>query len=395
MRIMRAARVWLLAGAAALSAAACGCGGCRSQTDYPPNLAFPPRADRLVLKSPEQQPVRLNEPGKLEADLAALDAVGGKTVDPASLPAEPRAALDAVLKDSFGTPAVPTITLANDAEVGAAVERLKLSGAHLAEGGRLYRRHCLQCHNLSGDGRGTAGFTVPFPRDYRRGAFKFVTSGEGGKPRRADLLRTLAEGLKGTPMPAFSLLPEGERDLMAGYVTYLALRGQVEFESLAALASGEPNDPGARLKAALAEWEKAESAPPLPASPDDGEPGSPTHLAAVARGHALFVAKPDPTAKVDNSCISCHGEYGRKPLLRYDVWGTVAKPADFTQPGLKGGSRPEDVFARIRFGIAPVGMPAHPELTDRQVWDLVRFVRSAPYMRELPPEVRAAVYPTP
>jgi hypothetical protein len=25
----------------------------------------------------------------------------------------------------------------------------------------------------------------------------------------------------------------------------------------------------------------------------------------------------------------------------------------------------------------------------------VRFVRSAPYMRELPPEVRAAVYPTP
>jgi hypothetical protein len=38
-------------------------------------------------------------------------------------------------------------------------------------------------------------------------------------------------------------------------------------------------------------------------------------------------------------------------------------------------------------------MPAHPELTDRQVWDLVRFVKSVPYPRELPPEVLGAVYP--
>ena len=84
-------------------------------------------------------------------------------------------------------------------------------------------------------------------------------------------------------------------------------------------------------------------------------------------------------------------------MLRYDVWGTVAKPANLTEPHLKAGKESADLYARVRFGIAPVGMPAHPpaKYSDRDVWDLVRFVQSAPYRDRLPPEVRAAVYPNP
>jgi mono/diheme cytochrome c family protein len=327
----------------------------------------------------------MNTAGKRDEEIAALDAQGGRTVDPASLSAEPRAALDNFLKDTFGTPAEP-------ADISAP---LKLTKAHLIEGGKLYKRHCLDCHNLSGDGRGAKSgqFVVPFPRDYRQGAFKFVTSGEGMKPRRADLLRTIHEGLRGTAMPAFSLLQEGERDLLAGYVMYLSIRGQVEFESLRALVENQPNDPAARLKAVIGEWEKAEAAPPLPVPADDGEPGGPQFNDAVTRGYKLFTAKREG----DRSCIECHGDFGRKPELRYEVWGTVARPANFTEPGLKGGTRPEDVYARIRFGIPSTGMPAHPlpKYSDRDVWDLVRFVTSAPYPVRLPPDVRAAVYPNP
>ena len=76
-------------------------------------------------------------------------------------------------------------------------------------------------------------------------------------------------------MPSFSLLQEGERDLLAGYAMFLSIRGQVEFESLRAMIEGQPNDPAARLKAIVAEWEKAGAAPPLPAEPNDGEPESP------------------------------------------------------------------------------------------------------------------------
>jgi len=383
-------RLWAVLAVIALSAAGCG-----SIPDYPANLSFPSRSDRLVLKSPESVPPGLNTAGKLDDELARLDSLGGKTAEPGSLPLETRTAIDRFLRETFGTPSAPTIT--GDADTTATAERLGLTTESLNQGGKLYLRHCLQCHNLSGDGRGPAGlWVVPFPRDFRRGEFKFTTTGSG-KPRRADLMRTLTQGLiKGTAMPAFGLLPDGERDLLARYASYLAIRGQVETRTLTAtVGASSPGDATSQartqLGVALAEWEQAEKAPAIvPVAPDDGEPQSATHGEAVRRGFTLF------TAKADNSCITCHAEFGRKPLLRFDVWGLVAQPADFTALTLKGSTRPEDVFARIRGGIPAVGMPAHPEFTDRQVWDLVRFVRAVPFSVQLPESplnVRAAVYP--
>lgn len=357
-------------------------GGCGSPVvHYPAQLVFPPRADRLVLQLPAQPPLKENTAGRLDDEIAALDALGGRTVEPQSLAEAERNALNQYLTASFGTPAAPqTIS-----------ESLKLTRDHLLEGARIYKTKCFDCHNLTGDGRGAKSgqFIVPFPRDYRQGAFKFVTSGEGMKPRRSDLLRTIHYGLPGTAMPAFSLLEPGERDLLAGYVMFLSLRGQIEFEGLRALAEGRPFQPAERLAALLREWEHADATPPLPSPPDDGDYESPRFHDAVRRGYRLF------TAKTENSCISCHEDFGRKPVLRYDVWGTVAKPANFTETTLKGGKDPQDVYARIRFGIAPVGMPAHPpsKYTDREVWDLVRFVTSIPYPVRLPPDVRDAIYP--
>jgi mono/diheme cytochrome c family protein len=359
-----------------------GCGGCNQKPDYPANLTFPPRTDRLVLKLPDNPAPAMNTAGHRDEEIALLDALGGRTVDPTTTPADRRDALNAFLQEKFGTPAEPKDVAAN----------LRLTAMHLAEGSRLFKRHCLDCHGLTGDGRGakSGAFVVPFPRDYRQGVFKFTTSGDV-KPRRADLLRTLHDGLKGTAMPSFALLQEGERDLLAGYVVYLSIRGQVEFDSLRALTEGQASDPAARLDAVVKEWEKADAAPALPAPPDDGDPGSPKFEEAVRRGHALFLAK------TNDSCVTCHTDYGRKPILRFDVWGTVAKPADLTQPNLKGGTKPEEIYARIRYGIPAVGMPAHdpPKYTDRQVWDLVRFVTSAPYQVKLPKDVRDAVYPPP
>jgi mono/diheme cytochrome c family protein len=373
-----------------LALTAAGCAG--PAPEYPSTLSFPSRADRLVLKTPESAPPGPNAAGERDEEIARLDAVGGKTVDPALVPNDARLSLNRFLKDALGTPAAPK--LGTDPDAVAAAERIGLTPDKLAEGSALFRRNCQTCHNLTGDGRGPAGSVVPFPRDFRRGEFKFTSTGTP-KPRRADLLRTIAEGLKGTAMQSFGQLPEGDRDLMARYATYLSVRGEVEFHTLAAALGGGTPDAGAfaaaKLKAILAEWEKAENAPPpagISPAPDDGEAGkSDAHAAAVRRGYQLFVAK------ADNSCITCHADFGKKPVLRYDVWGTVVKPADFTATTLKGGTRPEDVFARVRGGIPAVGMPAHPELTDRQVWDLVRFVRSAPYPRELPEDVRAVVHP--
>ncbi|MCS6864293.1 MAG: c-type cytochrome [Gemmataceae bacterium] len=369
--------------AALLAAVPIGTGCGTPAANYPAQLVFPPRSDRLVLQLPMQPPPKENTAGRLDEEIAALDAYGGRTVEPRSLAETARNALDQFLTETFGTPAEPRTISAT----------LKLTREHLLEGGRLYKTKCFDCHNLTGDGRGAKSgqFVVPFPRDYRQGAFKFVTSGAGLKPRRADLLRTIHNGLPGTAMPPFSLLQPGERDLLAGYVMFLSIRGQIEFEGLCAIAEGRSFQPAERLAALVREWEAADAAPPLPSPPDDGDYESPTYHEAVRRGYQLF------TAKRENSCISCHEDFGRKPVLRYEVWGTVAKPANFTETTLKGGKEPHDVYARIRFGIAPVGMPAHPpsQYTEREVWDLVRFVTSIPYPVRLPPDVRDAIYPNP
>jgi mono/diheme cytochrome c family protein len=377
-----------------LAAAVSGCAG---KPDYPPDLTFPPRADRLVLRVPtDRQPTATGEPGKLDAELAGLDALGGKTADPNAIADPHRRALDAFLADTFGTPAAPELK-GEDAAAG----RLGLTPEKLTEGGKLFRRHCLQCHGLSGDGRGPTGLWIyPHPRDFRRGSFKFVLTGDGLKPRRPDLVRTIREGLRGSAMPAFALLAESEQELLAGYAVYLSIRGQVEFQTLAALATAAENETEVeadvagyargRLKHVLGEWEKAEAAaaPPAPSiAGDDAGKQAPEYLDSVRRGHALFTA-PGQTA-----CITCHEDFGRKPTFRYDVWGTVVRPADLTAGMYKGGNRPEDLASRIRFGISPSGMPAHASLSDAQLADLVRFVRALPYPRELPPDVRSKVYP--
>ena len=87
---------------AAVIATAAILSGCGQSPDYPPDLTFPTRDDRLVLRTPaDRQPTGPGETGKLDAELAALDQLGGRTVDPASAPAEHRAALDRFLTDTF------------------------------------------------------------------------------------------------------------------------------------------------------------------------------------------------------------------------------------------------------------------------------------------------------
>ena len=52
----------------------------------------------------------------------------------------------------------------------------------------LYRKHCVHCHGITGDGRGpTALFLNPYPRDYRPGVYKFKSTYNPAKPTDDDL----------------------------------------------------------------------------------------------------------------------------------------------------------------------------------------------------------------
>src|SRR4029077_19002636 len=80
-------------------------------------------------------------------------------------------------------------------------------------------------------------------RDYRQGLFKFMSVDQtaGPKPpRRDDLVRVLHQGVEGTAMPSFALLPAADLQDLVSYVIHLSMRGKVEFD---AIVSGFDYDP--------------------------------------------------------------------------------------------------------------------------------------------------------
>lgn len=374
--------------------------GCGSQP-YPDNLAYPARTDLIVVKPPEANPDGPAAAGHLDAFLAQTNGRGGKAYDPAAISQEKRNQLQAALQHAFGTPATPVVR-SDDGDAQWFANHLQLQPERLAEGSKLYRRHCLQCHGLTGDGRGPTGLWVyPLPRDYRQGIFKYVSSNGSAarKPAKADLQRTLLHGIERTSMPKFDLLPDNERNSLIDYVVHLSVRGEVEYRVMRSLLSDTDEPPDDDLKREVAtvmrtllrQWVEADQdrlAPttfPTPATAD--ERLTPEYLESVRRGYQLFTQQM-------TGCITCHEDYGRQAKYRYDNWGTVVKPLDLVEGAYRGGKTPTDLFYRIRGGIGPSGMPAAATLSEQQVWDLVHFVMALPYPKALPPDIRGRVYPS-
>lgn len=409
------ARFLIVAGCLTLGLAVAGCD---TKSRYPKNLRYPARTDPLVADEPKAVDIRtpLPSPGSGDEGLKrGVEAQLFKTIDPAEVKADDRASLNQALDEIFGTPTFPTVepgdaankddfnTIAGSqyAAFGAKdddIDALGLDPYTLYHGSKLYRRHCLHCHGVPGDGRGPTGPWVdPHPRDYRQGVFKFISTSTdvvGRKPRREDLYRTLEKGIDGTSMPAFGLLPRKELDQLVSYVIHLSLRGQVEFDTIKALTvSRDQLEGGDARKFAYkqtgiltAQWAVSNagkpSEPPAYAVKDD------ELQASIRRGYFLFIDKDK------GNCASCHVDYGRQSAYRYDAWGTFVRPRNLTDPQYRGGRRPIDLYWRINGGIGPSNMPQLPTaIQAAEKWDLVNFVQHVPYPQMLPEDVRKAVYP--
>jgi mono/diheme cytochrome c family protein len=267
----------------------------------------------------------------------------------------------------------------------------------------LYRQHCVHCHGVTGDGLGpTAGFLNPYPRDFRRGIFKYVsTDPQSGtsKPSRHDIRSVLERGIPGTSMPSFALLPPEQLDALTEYVRYLSMRGEVE--TLVREVYVIPGDEltwddvtDYELPDAAERWADAadgDSALEIPERPEGL-----THEESVALGKDLFLN--NKTAQ----CANCHGAYALGdglPEPHYDEWNKPKlqdpddyslpiqslKPRNLRTPLYRGGQSPADLYRRIALGIPGSGMPAFGQsLTPEQIWALVDYVRTLPYEGHAP-----------
>jgi len=198
-----------------------------------------------------------------------------------------------VLKDRCGTLQSPKL-LGNP----------EIKASHLRHGEAVFSRYCVSCHGVTGDGNGVAAkYMVPKPRDYRPGTFKFTSTTYGSKPLREDVVRTVKRGIRGTSMPAFSLLPPVDLDAVVDYVLVLTHRGELETQlAEEAEFNGSIERPriGELVATVIDRWEQARARIVYPVTP---MPQFTTDL--VEQGKKSFLTL---------ACAQCHGDDGRGQL---------------------------------------------------------------------------------
>jgi mono/diheme cytochrome c family protein len=337
--------------------------------------------------------------------------------EPATVPPEQAQEIAQTLESLFGTPDEPRVPPGVPLKLDLLQAAAGPVGGDAAGNGRgLFRRHCVACHGLTGDGTGPTAISVspPYPRDFRRGIFKYSSTRGGAKPLTEDLRRTLLRGIPGTAMPSFIHLKDGpgeELDAVLEYVKYLAIRGETESYLFRAVVDDE--DPSALepqnvlddavlplvrswalVEEDRATWVVVPPPPPPTENPQD--------LAdSIAQGRALYLT-------AEAQCSKCHGREGDgkgDETEIYDDWNKPKKgltpeetaalarrftlpieqlrPRDFRQGIFHGGSSPADLYRRIAVGIKGtpmpglLGAPGAPNLVKpEEIWHLVNFVRS-------------------
>ncbi len=394
--ILKTAR--FMAGAAGVLTVLSCLSGCGAEfPSYPSDLKYPQRTEPIIKDTLTTVPPKFEKPGELFTVLWGLDEEDRRKnvlYPKAASDNEKKqiAELEEKVEKLFGTPAQPTVGgVDNDFK-----QALKLDDKTLSYGSTRYRVHCVHCHGVAGNGRGpTAPWVNPHPRDYRLGKFKFTSTnsknlGNERKPRRADLLRTLRQGVEGTTMPSFGLLKEEELEALVSYVIHLSIRGQLEVVVMKDILMDDPDlgDPESISKridenmdvsndnSIPGSWKAAEANVIIPENPF---PSKEERKASVQRGFQRF------RETSGQGCIKCHTDYGRQSLLFYDDWGTIGRPADLTTGVYRGGRRPIDLYWRIHSGINGSNMPGSASnLSSKDIWDVVNFLEVLPYpaMRE-------------
>lgn len=346
------------------------------------------------------------------------------------------------LTELFGTPDEPKLPefIAEDEMLASLLSMDKLiaaSGSADETGRGLYRKHCANCHGVTGDGRGPmAALINPYPRDYRLGKFKFKSTAIGTKPTKEDINYLIKHGIQGSQMIAIPELTDEDIEALTDYVIYLSWRGEVERslyrecldlffsdgDSLynPALKDSEDEDDQLMYEdqiylledtvIRIAEnWSDAqEEALKLPERDPALVPDSVEEIrlalndsdsaiaASVSRGKILFASE-------KTACAKCHGKDGKGDgqTNDYDEWSKdwikgikpedeeaqiplIARgalplrnvsPRNFHEGVFRGGKTPEHLYQRIALGIEGTPMPA-AAVEPEQIWDLVNYVRS-------------------
>jgi DMSO reductase family type II enzyme heme b subunit len=202
-----------------------------------------------------------------------------------------------------------------------------------------YEKKCLLCHGEKGDGKGPgAELLSPRPRDFTKGLYKIRTTANK-TPTDQDLFRIITEGMPGTSMPGWAVLPDKERWNLVAYLKTFAPEA----------------------------FKEAPKKLELPKDVSSSE-------TSIKRGKEMFEAI---------ECHKCHGNEGRgdgpsRSELK-DEWGHPIPPANLAKRWtFRGGASRADVATRIANGVLGTPMPAFLDAVEKpeDVWHLTNYIFS-------------------
>jgi DMSO reductase family type II enzyme heme b subunit len=206
-------------------------------------------------------------------------------------------------------------------------------------GKAVYQLKCIGCHGEKGDGKGPAGeLLVPQPRDFTSGIYKIRTTANK-VPSDQDLFKVITDGMPGTSMPSWAVLPEKERWNLVAYIK--------------AFAADKFKEAPKKLDLPKEVSSSAES---------------------IKRGKEMFEAI---------ECNKCHGAEGRadgpsRAELK-DEWGHPIAPANLTKRwNFRGGASRTDIAMRLGAGVLGTPMPSFIDSVEKpeDIWHLTNYILS-------------------
>lgn len=215
----------------------------------------------------------------------------------------------------------------------------KLTGN--ADAGRqLYRRYCIGCHGIRGDGAGeNASYIDPKPRNFTQATFKCRSTPTGTLPTDEDLYASVGRGLDYSNMPSWAPLTDQERINLVAFIKTFSAR-----------------------------WRSEKAGTPIAIPPEP----APT-VQGIEHGRDLF-------QKLE--CWKCHGPEGRgdgpSASTLTDSNDQPIRPYNFAD-GLrfKCGTTNQDIYRIFMTGLDGTPMPAFADVIQpNDAWDLVHFLRT-------------------
>jgi cytochrome c oxidase cbb3-type subunit 2 len=211
---------------------------------------------------------------------------------------------------------------------------------HAKDASMNYRRYCVGCHGVLGDGEGeNAMWLDPKPRNFTLATFKCRSTVSGTLPTDEDLYETIGRGLQSSNMPSWNPLSAQQRVDLVAYVKHFSERWKTEKAGTPIQIPNEPEVTADRIKAGQALFQKLE-------------------------------------------CWKCHGVEGRAngpsaDTLTDDLNRPI-KPFDFhDQTQFKCGSTDSDLYRIFMTGLDGTPMPSFADnVKPDEAWDLVFYLRT-------------------